>query len=520
MKYNKIFPTAAVALSLMATSCIDMEDNIDPNGVTEGMMAADNLKSGAFIQQMQTRVITVALGGKLSSDYQIGRNLSHDIFAGYAGSTLGAFNNHNQYIMNDQWINATFTDPYTGIMMPWREVKKIATDQGSDELLAIANVIKIAGMSQITDTFGPIPYINYGSSTDYDSQEAIYKSFFEELGEAISALTAYHTAGGTEILAKYDKVYGGDTQSWIRFANTLRLRLALRVVYADAVLAKAEAEKSINSTAELIETAGQRAELRQSLVQYENPLSVIDYEFNKGDTRVGASIVEVMKQLGDPRCSSYFTAVEGEYWGVPTGINGSLTDYQEKCSHFNLTKFNSPVVWMPAAESFFLRAEAALRWGIGGDPKSLYEEGIKVSCSENGVDAGTYLSSTNTLSTYSDPISGYTYTFTTTGATPAWDEAASFEGKLERISTQKWIALFPNGAEGWSEVRRTGYPDLINAIVNGSSGAVNSDLGPRRLPFCLQEKQNNAAGVAIGRQLLGGSDNAGTRIWWDKNPRF
>ncbi|WP_295730258.1 SusD/RagB family nutrient-binding outer membrane lipoprotein [uncultured Muribaculum sp.] len=520
MKYNRIFPVATLALSLLASSCIDMEDNINPNGVTEDMMKADNLKTGAFIQQMQTRVILVALGGKLSSDYQISRNLSHDLFAGYAGSTLGNLQSHQQYIWQDGWINSTFNEAYTGIMMPWREVSKLAKEQGRDEVLAIANIIKIAGMSQITDTFGPIPYIKYGETGDYDSQEAVYKSFFQELGKAIDALTAYYTAGGTSVLAQYDKVYGGATENWIRFANTLRLRLALRVVYADAALARAEAEKSLQSTAGFVESAAQRAELRQSLVQYENPLYIIDYEFNKGDTRVGASIVEVMKQLGDPRCSAYFTAVDGEYWGVPMGITGHLSDYQEKCSHFNVTKYNTPIVWMPAAESFFLRAEAALRWGIGGDPKSLYEEGIKMSCSENGVEAGTYLASNNTLSGYSDPVSGYNYTFTTNGLTPAWDDAANFEGKLERISTQKWISLFPNGSEGWAEVRRTGYPDLINAISNGSNGTVNSDLGPRRLPFCLQERQNNADGVAVGRQLLGGADNAGTRVWWDKNPRF
>lgn len=98
MKYNKIFPVATLALSLLASSCIDMEDNINPNGVTEDMMKVDNLKTGAFIQQMQTRVILVALGGKLSSDYQISRNLSHDLFAGYAGSTLGAFQTHQQYV--------------------------------------------------------------------------------------------------------------------------------------------------------------------------------------------------------------------------------------------------------------------------------------------------------------------------------------------------------------------------------------------------------------------------------------
>ena len=117
-------------------------------------------------------------------------------------------------------------------------------------------------------------------------------------------------------------------------------------------------------------------------------------------------------------------------------------------------------------------------------------------------------------------MSGYNYTFTTNGLTPAWDASANFEGKLERIATQKWISLFPNGAEGWAEVRRIGYPDLIDTKTNGSGNVVKSELGPRRLPFCLQERQNNTAGVALGVQALGGSDNAGTRTWWDKNTRF
>lgn len=519
MKYFKIFPVAALALSLLASSCIDTKDNIDPNKVTDDMMAVDNLKTGAFIQQMQTRVILVALGGKLSSDYQISRNLTHDLYAGYAGSTLGSFNNHNQYVWVDQWINSTFNEAYTGIMMPWSDVKKIAAEQGRDEVLALANVVKVAGMSPIADSFGPIPYLSYGTSGDYDSLEDVYKAFFTELDDAIDVLTDYLVGGGTSLLPDYDLVYGGDTEKWIRFANTLRLRLALRVVYADPNLAKTEGEKSLQCLYGFIENADQRAELRTQYQSYENPLYIIDYEFNKGDTRVGASIVEVMKQLGDPRCSSYFTAVNGEYWGVPLGISGNQAKYQTECSHFNLTKYNSPVVWMPAAESFFLRAEAALRnWNGAGDAQAMYEEGVRVSCSENNSDAGSYLASTATLGGYSDPISGYNYTFHTQGLTPAWDNSASFEGKLERIATQKWIALFPNGAEGWAEQRRTGYPDLINVIVNGSNNTIDSDLGPRRVPFCLQEKQNNASGVAVGVQRLGGADNGGTRLWWDKKP--
>ena len=150
-----------------------------------------------------------------------------------------------------------------------------------------------------------------------------------------------------------------------------------------------------------------------------------------------------MKQLGDPRCSAYFTAVDGDYYGVPLGITGNLSDYQTKCSPLQHHQVQHPVVWMPAAESFFLRAEAALRWPEFGDAQSFYEAGVKTAMEETGVSIGEYLSSTNTITGYSDPVSGYNYTFTTNGLTPAWDASANFEGKLERIATQKWISLFP-----------------------------------------------------------------------------
>lgn len=518
MKFSKIAPVACLSLSLLASSCIDYSDNVNPNGVSEEEMAVDNLKTGAFFQQMETRVILVALGGKLSSDYQISRNLSHDLFSGYAGSTLGNVLTHQQYIWVDGWINSTFNEAYTGIMSPWKSVHETAIQQGRPEIDAVATVVKVAGMHPVADTFGPLPYINYGSSSNYDSLQDIYKKFFEELDEAIDVLSPY-AASGASLLSDYDIVYGGNATNWVKFANTLRMRLALRVVYADEALARAEIQKCMACPQGFIETKAERAELSTTLTTYENPLYIIDYEFNKGDTRVGASIVSIMNQFGDPRRSAYFTQVDGAYAGVPLGITGNIERYQTECSSFNLTKYGSPVVWMTAAESYFLRAEAALRgMNVGGDAKTFYEQGVTVSCEENGVEVGNYLQSEEGLVGYTDPISGFNYTFETNGVTPKWDDSASPEAKLERIATQRWIATFPNGAEGWSIVRRTGYPDLINTITNGSNNIVNSNLGPRRLPFCLQEKQNNAEGVATGVAKLNGPDNAGTRLWWDKKP--
>ena len=97
-----------------------------------------------------------------------------------------------------------------------------------------------------------------------------------------------------------------------------------------------------------------------------------------------------------------------------------------------------------------------------------------------------------------------------------WNEADNEERKLERIITQKWIALYPNGAEAWSEYRRTGYPAQFPAIDDYSNGAVNVKIGPRRIPFPPSERRLNAENVEKAVQLLGGPDEAGTPLWWDK----
>ena len=101
----------------------------------------------------------------------------------------------------------------------------------------------------------------------------------------------------------------------------------------------------------------------------------------------------------------------------------------------------------------------------------------------------------------------------------AWDEDADFETKLERIITQKYLAIFPDNQEAWSEYRRTGYPRLFTVDYNGSNGSVNTSLQIRRLRFPTSEYSNNADNVQAAVGLLGGADNGGTKLWWDKKAR-
>ncbi|MFV0585726.1 RagB/SusD family nutrient uptake outer membrane protein [Bacteroides reticulotermitis] len=525
LSWSKL-PVMGMSLILLnTTSCIDYIDNVNPNEVTEEMMEVDNLKTGAFFSQMIRRVVIVNDGDKLDSDYQIAQNLSHDLYSGYIAATLGSTNHNGQYNFQEQWVNATFDYAYTGIMAPWQNIHKIATEQGLAEVDALATIVKVEGMHRVADSFGPIPYVTYGSSSLYNSMDKVYAQFFEELDNAIEVLGNYVNGNSNaKLMSDYDCVYAGNVAKWVKFANTLRLRLAIRVAYADAELAEKEALKSVQSPFGLIETKADRAELLHNMLEYHHPLHEIAYNFNSGDCRPGATIVSYMSGLKDPRVSSYFTAAaDGKYHGVRIGITTSnMSNYQgDKISNLNIARASTPVVWMTAAESSFLRAEGALRgWAMGGTAKHFYEQGVRISFEENnaaGID--DYLAdATSTPGAFTDNVGSDNYTFTSK-VTPAWNESAGFESKLERIITQKWIAIYPDGPEGWSEYRRTGYPEVIPVVRNSSNGTINTTLQVRRLPYTRDEKINNADGVASGIAALGGQDNGGTKLWWDQRAR-
>ena len=524
----------AFAMS-MATACTSsFEDiNTNPNEAHDADLEKDNLKTGAFFTQMQNYVVIYKDGtGNESSDYQVAQGLSHDLYSGYIGPTgTWASGSHNgTYKMT--WYEQMFTKPFSGLMPAWQSLVEAAEEQGQPEIKALADILKVEGMHRVTDTYGPIPYVNFGSGslgTAYDKQEDVYKKFFEELDNAIDVLTPFAEANST-LMQDYDNVYDGDVKKWVKFANTLRLRLALRIVYANESLAKTEAEKSIANPVGVIEAADERAELLHSKLNYYHPNNDIQ-DFNAGEIRMSAAMDSYMNGYNDPRRSAYFVAAKADskYHGVRCGtgnISAKTSQYAgDGISKLNVNKTTTPIVWMTAAESFFLRAEGALRgWAMGGSAQSFYEAGIKMSFLENNVSgAASYIAdNTATPAAYTDNTGDGNDAAAPSTITIAWDDAAGFEANLERIITQKWIAMYPDGPEGWSEFRRTGYPKLFPVVKNESGGKVSSSVQIRRLPYPNSEYTPNSAAVAAGVAVLNAEsnnatgDNGGTTLWWDK----
>ena len=172
-------------------------------------------------------------------------------------------------------------------------------------------------------------------------------------------------------------------------------------------------------------------------------------------------------------------------------------------------------VWMTAAEMTFCRAEGALAgWsGMGGSVEDLYNQAIRLSFEQwgaSGVDA--YLAdATSTPAAYVDAEGGFGKAMPAASTiTIKWDDSASDEVKLERLITQKWIAGFPNGDEGWAELRRTGYPKVFDVARTTTIKVAN------RIPFCTEEPINNKDNYEKAVQLLGGADNYTTKLWWQR----
>jgi len=298
----------AVVILLTGTACTRNFEkwNTNQHEATEEMMATDNLKTGAFFSQMQRNVVLFKDGTNLSSDYQVAQGLTSDVYSGYiapTGTWFGGVHNGSYHFITS-WIERTFTSGFASVMPAWQAINKAANEQGQPEVAAMATIVKVQAMHRVADAYGPIPYINFGAGNlqnTYNSLQDVYKKFFEELDEAIDVLTLFAQGNpGVPVLKRYDHIYEGDVVNWIKFANTLRLRLAMRVVYADEQLAKTEAEKSAAHPFGFISNANERAALQHSLINYYHPLYEIAYDFNAGEARMSASMDSYMNGYNDP----------------------------------------------------------------------------------------------------------------------------------------------------------------------------------------------------------------------------
>ncbi|MFZ4100853.1 MAG: SusD/RagB family nutrient-binding outer membrane lipoprotein [Sphingobacterium thalpophilum] len=412
---------------------------------------------------------------------------------------------------------------------------------------ALAKIWKVALYQRQTDYFGPIIYSNFGNgktSVAFDSQKDIYFDFFKILDEAAADLRAANPA--TKIFpisgSSHDLVYDGNVLKNLKFLNSLRLRLAIRISYIEPAKAKLEAEKAASAPEGFIVSNADNALSKVKIDGTNvNKLSTITYI---SEFVLSSTLASLMNGYQDPRLPVYTqpccgrltpsTAVFGGLVGFRNGFasaqRGNNLDLQysyvgKRWLPINNGGTNEPDHIMEAAEVFFLRAEGALRgWNMGGTAQFLYNEGIKASikfrttASDAVVDA--YVNSTNTpskpLDRFGNPDSRNSPPVTDIPV--RFETAGSFERQLEQIITQKWLALFPmNDTEAWAERRRTGYPRGY-AIIQSDNPALTRTQLARRLIYPPNSYSTNKAATDAALVLLGGPDTYATRLWWDAKP--
>ena len=511
----KLFLLGGLAITSI-TSCTDnyMDYNKNPYEVTDDEMERDAHKLGAALVGMQSVIVPV--GEHLA---QFSECLLGGVFSGYMADSKTWGNSFSYFNQSEDWNGKVYLDIMPEIYSNLAEVKKATTDPIP---LAVAEILKVTAIVRVTDVYGPIPYSKVGQdgklTAPFDTQKDVYTKMFQELSDAITTLTANRT---NDFSPNADQVFGGKVEKWIKFANSLKLRMAIRIRYADATLAEQMVKEAIsteNGQVGVMENNDDNAFMKVSL----NPFYTI---FGWGDSRIGADLLTYMNAYEDPRRSVYalestFTdsSITNGYHGLRIGNTHTAVD-AKMYSSMNVTA-TAPLMWMNAAEVMFLRAEAALLgWDTKDTPENYYKTGIRLSFGQYGAsNVESYLEGTTAPSSYKDPKGTYTATLPGSAVSVQWSGTDN-EVNLERIITQKWIANFPLSLEGWADFRRTGYPRLLSTPNNRSNEIIEGKFA-RRLKYPQQEYNTNKVNVEQIVSTLSGGDKMSTHMWWDCNPRL
>ena len=385
-----------------------------------------------------------------------------------------------------------------GVIKNIQDVQVITTTEGTKNKVryAMADVIRSLGFALLTDEFGEIPYTDGGKGKTenillpkYDTQEFIYKDLIAKLKSDIEALKTLNTENG---YSKSDFIFENDSDKWVRFANSLRLRLAMRLRNSDETFSRATVIECLKEplmednshNAWMIETEG-------------NGNKWYEHKVGFPGIKVSDMLVKQLSSTNDPRLSIYAAKdYDGGYSGQLNGLNDMEFGKSEFSKRSNmgdlLSSQDSRLYVLTAAETWFLRAEIELAYNNDvTKANDNFKEGIKTSLNQWEVpaaDINTFLATST--ADLSDP-----------------------ENDFAQIGMQMWLALTPNYTESWSYIRRTGYPVIKQRTDTKLDKGVTNGYIPERFKYSSFEISTNGEYTqeAIRRQ---GENLITTPIWW------
>lgn len=519
----------------------DLNPNVDVTGGSEaenyeqavGMFLTAQQKmhdigagNGAHVYQVQFNIHIDNYSGYLASTQNFGGNLpsTYRYFAEYADGPKASFFNVAQATL---------------------PVMRSADRLGLAEIGAMCNIMYCFSALELSDIYGPFPWTDYKNDKQeppvtYEPMDQIYDSIFANLDASITVLekfsttTQEHQDSINTILAAKDYICGATVDGWRRFANTIMLRMAVRMSNVAPDRAKERAQKAIDSGLIL-----QSVELNlQERFGLNHPVVFISYLWN--DTRLNASFENIAKRLQFPFLETIFARnskeikngsgkvvlnVGDSIVGVRTGIQLTPRDDNNPYVGFSGVKDTygtTPLALIKLSEVYFLRAEADLRWSTegGGMYESIYIEGIQKMFESYKEDPfgdkfwNYYFIDKAGSDNYVDPSNERNNLDGIITIGVMIDPNDDPKVKLEKIITQKWLANFPMGLEAWNDLRRTGYPRIFptNDIGDGTLGKGRMI---RRIPWnetdAAASQDVNSSGVAA----LGDGNYMATTLWWD-----
>lgn len=397
-----------------------------------------------------------------------------------------------QYLAETQYVDASlypeggtsFYGWYQGPLVNLKTAEEIATTENQK---AVARILKAYIFWNITDRWGDIPYSEALQGTEeftpvYDTQESIYEDLFAEL----KAATAQIDVSGT---LSNDIIYEGNMEKWVKFSNSIRLLMALRLSEVDPTLAETEFSDALDDG---VFESNEDNFLFQHLANANNQNywygQIVEPPIREW-WALTISLVDLMEPVNDPRLPIYGNEAKdgGGYVGLQFGEEDSIGTEDFSLLGSDIYAQDAPVYLVTYAEILFARAEAAVLNWTTEDPATNYNAAIENSIAQWTGDASL---AANYL---------------------AQPEIVYDAGNaIEQISTQRYIHLFMHGYQAWAEWRRTGYP---NNLVQPNGNAV-----PLRQSYTSDEALNNTENYeeAIQRQF-GGENSIYGRLWWDED---
>ncbi len=504
---------------IMLINCTKRLDKLatDPNN--------PSLDDPAVAQGAASALFSASISNGLMKAFEFQRlqALHHDLYGGHFATSAKYFTT-DRYGVNQNFLNAGLQLFYPRDI--GNLVAIIKSAYASENQKNIARIWKVFLFHRYVETFGDLPYFNVLDITKpeiYDVQKDIYYDFFKELKEAANALDI-------NIKLSYDTkdvIYGSlanETLAWKKFANTLRLRLAIHISKADPGKAKMEAEEAVVSGVFTDNADNALAKVSTILPNALNQIS----GFN--EFRMSANSESILVGYKDPRLKEYFspavggTGADAPYTGVYNGLRNGLNptdlDLPENKNNTNsnlgprFSKANEATnvrIVLTYAEACFLLAEAKLNnWNVGAvTAVDWYNKGIEASIKQFGI-------------TDAAAITTYQNNSTDLASTPAGAGrpvivlpvkfAATEADQREQIGTQKWIAVYPDGFEAWAEFRRTGFPKLYLPANYDAGTDVLAGQFIQRMPYTDYLRALNPSEVAKAENRMGGKGQS-VKLW-------